>query len=347
MKTQAAILVETGKPLEILEIEIPALKPGQVLVEVQYSGACRTQVLEARGMKGEDKWVPHCLGHEGVGRVLEIGDGVTTVSRDDRVVLSWLRGPGLEAGGTKYRCNDRDVNAGSVTTFQRITVASENRLSRIPDGIAPQHAIMLGCALPTGFGCVVNTGRAKAGDSVAVFGAGGIGLSAIMSAAAIGCAPIIAVDVFQDKLALAMNGGATHGIDPRQQDSVAQIRALTGGKGVDLAIEAVGNVQVMRAALECVHVQGGRAVIAGNAPAGDLLSFSPAQLNQGKSLLGTWGGDCDPARDFPILADLIRARKIDVTPLLSRPYALTEINTVLDDLEAGRVGRPLIDMGLR
>ncbi|WP_374649791.1 zinc-binding dehydrogenase [Dongia sp.] len=347
MRTEAAILVKTGQPLEIWEIEVPALKPGQVLIEMQYSGACRTQILEIRGLKGEDKWVPHCLGHEGVGRVLEIGADVSRVAPDDQVVLSWLRGPGLEAGGAKYRHAGVEVNAGGVTTFQRLAVVSENRVSKVPADIAAQQAIMLGCALPTGFGCVANTGRAKAGDSVVVFGAGGIGLSAIMTAAVLGCSPVIAVDISAEKRALAQRCGASQVIDPVHQDCVAEIRVATAGRGADIAVEATGNVDVMRTALDCVRAQGGRAVIAGNAPAGAMLAVSPAQLNQGKSLLGTWGGDCEPARDFPILADLMRSGRLDVAPLLSRPYALAEINAAIDDLEAGRVGRPLIDMSLR
>jgi S-(hydroxymethyl)glutathione dehydrogenase/alcohol dehydrogenase len=347
MRTEAAILVRTGQPLEIWEIEIPGLKPGQVLIEMLYSGACRTQVLEIRGLKGEDKWVPHCLGHEGVGRVLEVGADVSHVKAGDQVVLSWLRGPGIEAGGAKYRHAGVEVNAGGVTTFQKLTIASENRVSKLPLGVAPREAIMLGCALPTGFGCVANTGRAKAGDAIAVFGAGGIGLSAIMAAAALGCTPVIAVDISAEKRALAMRCGASHVIDPTCQDCVAEIRAATAGRGVDVAVEATGNVDVMRAALDCVRPQGGRAVIAGNAPAGATLAIHPSHLNQGKSLMGTWGGDCEPARDFPILADLMRTRRIDVEPLLSRSYAMSDINVAIDDLEAGRVGRPLIDMSLR
>src|SRR3954471_4759239 len=119
MKTRAALLVETGKPLVLAEIEIPPLKPGQVLVQIAYSGACGTQVMEWRGDKGEDKWVPHCLGHEGTGTVLEAGPAVSRVKAGDQVVLSWIKGAGIEAGGAVYAWGDRKVNAGGVTTFQR------------------------------------------------------------------------------------------------------------------------------------------------------------------------------------------------------------------------------------
>src|SRR6185437_1820887 len=132
MKTTAALLVQTGAPLVLAEIEIPALKPGQVLVEVAYSGACGTQVMEWRGDKGEDKWVPHCLGHEGAGTVLEAGSAVTKMKAGDRVVLSWIKGSGIEAGGAVYAWGEKKVNAGGVTTFQRHAVVSENRLTLLP-----------------------------------------------------------------------------------------------------------------------------------------------------------------------------------------------------------------------
>lgn len=346
MKTTAAILVQTGKPLELWDIEIPRLGRGQVLVEVLFSGACRTQVLEAWGLKGEDKWVPHCLGHEGVGRVLETGPEVSRVRSGDQVVLSWLKGAGIEAGGAKYACDGKTVNAGGVTTFQKMAVCSENRLSPLPPDVPAEHAIMLGCALPTGYGCVFNTGRAVPGESVAVFGAGGVGQSAIMTAVAMGLDPVIAIDISPEKRAMAKAFGAHIVIDPTAGDIVAAVKAATGGRGADLAVEATGQPSVMRLALDCVRPQGGRAVIAGNAKAGEELTISPGSLNQGKSLLGTWGGDCVPERDFPKLASLMVTGRIDVAPLLTDRYALTDINAALADLRDGRIGRPLIDMSL-
>jgi S-(hydroxymethyl)glutathione dehydrogenase / alcohol dehydrogenase len=346
MKTTAAILVETAKPLELWDIEMPRLRSGQVLVEVVFSGACRTQVMEAWGMKGEDKWLPHCLGHEGVARVLETGADVTRVGPGDLVVMSWLKAQGIEAGGVKYTCKGQVVNAGAVTSFQKMAICSENRLTPLPDGVPPDHAIMLGCALPTGYGCVVNTGRGKAGESIAVFGAGGIGQSAIMTAFALGLDPVIAIDVADDKLQMAKAFGAKVLLNPKSGDVLAAIKSATNGKGVDLAVEATGQPGIMAMAFESVRAQGGRAVIAGNAKAGEELRISPGLLNQGKSLLGTWGGDSVPDRDFPKIAALMAAKKIDVAPLLTRRYGLADINAALGDLKDGRVGRPVIDMSL-
>jgi len=345
MKTQAALLVQTGQPLVMAEIEIPALKPGQVLVEIAYSGACGTQVMEWRGQKGEDRWLPHCLGHEGSGTVLECGPAVTRVKPGDPVVLSWIRGGGVEAGGATYQWDGRAVNAGGVTTFQRQAVVSENRLTKLPTGLPMDQAILLGCAAPTGMGAVYNVIRLQPGESVAVFGAGGIGINACMAAALVGAMPIIAVEPNGLRQALARAFGATHVVDPSAADVMAEIRKIVPG-GVDAAVEASGLPAVMAQAMQSTRQQGGRAVVIGNAQHGATLSLDPAVFNQGKSLMGTWGGDSVPDRDYPRFGRLLAAGRFDLRALLSQPYRLAQADQALDDLAAGRVGRPLIDMQL-
>lgn len=345
MKTEAAVLVQTAQPLVMAELELPALKPGQVLVEIAFSGACGTQVMEWLGHKGEDRWLPHCLGHEGSGTVLECGAAVTRVKPGDKVVLSWIRGGGVEAGGATYRWEGRTVNAGGVTTLQRHAVVSENRLTRLPDGLPMELAILLGCAAPTGMGAVFNVARAQPGESVAVFGTGGIGVNACMGAAFAGATPVIAIDPNPARRMLAAAFGATHVIDPTDTDVVAGIREIVPG-GVDAAIEATGVPAVMAQALHAVRAQGGRAVVIGNARHGASLSLDPAVFNQGKSLHGTWGGDSVPDRDYPRFGRLLAAGRFDLRPLLSPPYSLAQATAALQDLAAGRIGRPLIDMRL-
>jgi len=345
MKTVAALLVTPGKPIVIDEIEIPALKRGQVLVEIAYSGACHTQVLEARGYRGEDKWVPHCLGHEGTGTVLECDASVTKVAKGDKVVLSWLKGLGVEAGGAVYQWQGRAVNAGGVTTFQRHAVVSENRLTKLAGDLPLDLGVAMGCAVPTGMGSVLNVGRVQAGDTVAIFGCGGIGLNATAAAAHAGASMIIGIDPQQSKRETAKLFGATHVVDPDAGDVLAELRKIAPA-GLDVAIEATGLSKVMDQALRCVRQQGGRAVVIGNARAGSTLTLDPGLFNQGKSLLGTWGGDTVPDRDFPRFGRLLMSPRFDMRRLLSKPYRLVDINIALDDLEAGRVNRPLIDMSL-
>jgi S-(hydroxymethyl)glutathione dehydrogenase/alcohol dehydrogenase len=345
MKTQAALLVETGKPLVIATIETPALKPGQVLVEVAYSGACGTQLLEAAGDKGEDKWVPHCLGHEGTGTVLEIGSAITKVKVGDKVVLSWIKGTGIEAGGAVYDWDGKKVNSGGVTTFQRHAVVSENRLTLVPEGIGLDIAVLLGCAAPTGMGAVYNVLNVKAGDAVAVFGTGGIGLNALMAAALAGASPVIGIDLKASRRDMARTFGATHVIDPDQGDIAAQIKAILP-QGVDMAVEATGIPSVMADAIGVTRQQGGRAVVIGNAKYGSEFKISPNVFNAGKSLLGTWGGDSVPDRDYGRYGRLIASGRFPVRELLSAPYRLEDINQALDDMRSGKIGRPLIDMSL-
>jgi S-(hydroxymethyl)glutathione dehydrogenase / alcohol dehydrogenase len=345
MKTTAALLVQTGAPLVLAEIDIPALKPGQVLVEIAYSGACGTQVMEWRGDKGEDKWVPHCLGHEGTGTVIETGSAVTKVKADDKVVLSWIRGSGIEAGGAVYMWGEKKVNAGGVTTFQRHAVVSENRLTLLPAELSMDLAVLLGCAAPTGMGAVYNVLKAQPGDAVAVFGTGGVGLHAVMAAALVGAMPVIAIDPNPTRRALAPLYGATHVIDPAATDVLAEIKKIVP-QGVDIAVESSGAPTAMEMAVNATRQQGGRAVVIGNARQGAVLSLNPAVFNQGKSLMGTWGGDSIPDRDYGRYARLLGAGRFPVGNLLSKPYALEQADQALQDLASGKIGRPLIDMSL-
>jgi S-(hydroxymethyl)glutathione dehydrogenase / alcohol dehydrogenase len=344
MKTTAAILVELGKPLELADLEIPALKPGQALVEISYSGVCHTQVGEARGHRGEDKFLPHCLGHEGSGIVREVGPGIAKVKPGDRVILSWIKGSGADIPGTVYDWNGRPVNAGGITTFATYSAISENRLTVVPDGMSMRLAALVGCAVPTGAGVVFNTAQPRPGQSVVVFGVGGIGSCAVAAAALAGCMPVIAVDINPDKLALARKLGATETINSKQEDPIAMVLRFCKG-GADFAIEATGNAAVMRQALACVRQQGGAAIVIGNARFGSTLEIDPRELNLGKRLLGTWGGDNVPDRDYPRYCRLLASGRLDLEPLLSKAYGLADVNAALDDLEGGRAVRPLLEIG--
>jgi S-(hydroxymethyl)glutathione dehydrogenase/alcohol dehydrogenase len=343
MKTLAAILVELGKPLELAELEIPKLKPGQVLVDIEFSGVCHTQLLECRGFRGEDRYLPHCLGHEGAGRVLEAAANVSKVMTGDKVVLSWIKGSGADVPGTVYRWRDRMVNAGAITTFGRHAVISENRLTPLPDDVEMRDGALVGCALPAGLGAVFNTAQPSPGQSIAIFGTGGVGLCSVMAAAVAGCAPIIAVDIRESRLGLARRAGATHAVNSSEQDVLEAIRKICPA-GLDFAIEASGRPTVMMDALRSVRSQGGTAVIAGNARHGERAELDPKELNLGKRLLGTWGGDSVPDHDYPKYFRLLASGKVDASLMWSDSYSLEDINLAINDLESGKSGRPLVAM---
>jgi len=343
MHTTAAILVETNKPLVIDEIEMPALKPGQVLVKIDYSGVCHTQLLEAFGKRGNDPYLPHLLGHEGSGEVLEVGPDVSKIKAGDHVILSWMKGAGANVMGTVYNWRGKSVNSGAVTTFSKHSVVSENRCTVIPEKFPKDKAALLGCAVPTGLGAVFNTAKPEPNQSIAIFGCGGIGLCAIQAATISECSPIIAIDINIDKLDQAEKCGATHLINAKEVDPVKQINEICS---LDFAIEASGSPLAMQQALESVKNQGGSAVIVGNAQHGKMLTLDPKQFNLGKKLFGTWGGDNIPDYHFPRYCKLVEQDAFNASLFLESKYSLEKIQDALTDLHAGKCLRPLIDMSI-
>jgi len=342
MYTEAAILIEANR-LIVDQIELPKIGPGQVLVEILYSGVCHTQLLEISGAKGPDPYLPHLLGHEGSGIVREIGSEVKKVKEGDRVILSWMKGSGANIAGSVYNWKGTKVNSGAITTFSKFSVISENRLTSLPEKIEAKQAALLGCALPTGLGVVFNTARPKPGQSIAIFGCGGIGLCAIQAASIAGCYPIIAIDLLDSKLEVAKKFGATQIINSSKEDPV---KALAEIGGMDFCIEATGSPSVMEQALQSVKNQGGKAIVVGNAHSGKKIALNPLLFNQGKHLLGTWGGDNNPDKHFPRYCNLIANNRFQLTPFLEKTYSLNSINTAVEDLKKGASIRPLIDMSL-
>ena len=344
MKSRAAVLCATGEPLAIADLTLPSLAPGQVTVAVAYSGVCHTQLLEVRGKRGDDPYLPHCLGHEGSGVVVEVGSDVTRVKPGDRVILSWLKGDGANVPGCTYDWDGRTVNAGGVTTFGERMVVSENRLTPIPEALPLETAALFGCALPTGFGALLNTAEVNAGESVAVIGCGGIGICSLIAARLRECTPRIAIDRRRERLEDATRSGATNTILVADGLDLADAVSSVVPGGVDVAIEASGSVEAMATALALVRPRGGRVVVVGNAPHGSRVNVDPREFNQGKRLLGTWGGDSEPSRDFARWATWLEDHTVDLSPLWSDRYPLEAIDRALDDLESGATLRPLLEI---
>lgn len=339
---KAAALYTPNEPLRLVsDIEVPDPAPGQVLVKLAYAGVCHSQLMEARGKRGQDRYLPHLLGHEGSGVVLATGAGVDKVSKGEKVVLGWIRGRGAEVPATRYRHGGGYINAGAVTTFNEYAVVSENRCVPLPDGVPMDIAVLFGCALLTGAGIVTNEVQPAAGSTVAVFGLGGIGLSALMACRLYELKQLIAVDVAPEKRQLAAELGAT-AIDPASCDPVEEIRRLTNGRGVDYSIEAAGLARTIEQAFAVVRRGGGLCVFASHPQSGERISLDPHDLISGKRIMGSWGGGSNPDRDVPRFAELYRSGKLPLEKLLPRRYALDEINVALDDLEQRRTGRPLI-----
>lgn len=343
MQARAAILENTSTPLVVRTIDLPELKRGQVLVKILFSGVCRSQLMEVRGGRGEDPWIPHLLGHEASGIVLAVGEGVTKVKKDDAVILGWIKGEGLDADGAIYNCEGRKINSGRVSTFSNYSIVSENRLVHKPEGLSFDVAVLFGCALPTGAGMVLNEIKPKPHESVVVLGLGGIGLSAVAALKALGVEKIIAADVVSQKLAMARSFGATHVLDSSDTQFNSKVFELTGN-GADFCIESAGQVATIEMGYSLVRKAGGQLLFASHPPEGQFIRLAPHDLISGKKIAGSWGGGVKPDSDIPKMSEVFLRARFDFMPLLTKRYALDQVNEALNDLESGQVFRPLLVM---
>ena len=345
MKTKAAILENIDKPLKLVELEIPKLTPGQVLVQVNYSGICQSQINEWRGKKGQDPYLPHTLGHEGAGKVLAISEGVTRVKPGDTVVMTWIKTEGCNVPGCTYRDSSGHViNSGAISTFMEKTVVSENRLVPILEkDISLDIAALLGCAILTGSGMILNELKPIPNSAIAIWGIGGIGACAIMAAAASGCNPVIAIDIKENKLQLAKELGATVLINGNDSP-VEKILELTDGKGADYGVESVGNTKVMEMGFAAIRNSGGKFVVAGNVSKDSKIQIDPFDLIAGKKISGSWGGAANPVKDIPKYIQWYKDGKLPLEKLITHRFSLEKINDAFSLMESGDAGRILIEI---
>ena len=343
MKAKAAILNELRAPLVLDEIAIPDLECGQVLVRIHQTGICGAQINEIEGTKGPDKFLPHLLGHEGGGEVLKIGPGVTHLKEGDHVVLHWRKGAGIHARPAKYQWDGRTVNSGWVTTFNECAIVSENRLTPIPKSIPFDVAALMGCAVTTALGLVNNLAQLKIGQSIAILGCGGVGLNVVQGAAMVAAHPIIAIDIFDEKLAMAREFGATHTINTKTADLREEVRKIVGAAGVDVFVENTGRVELIQAAYELTG-NVGRTILVGVPRHTDNINIHSMPLHHGKVLTGCEGGSTDPTVDIPRYLKLYEAGKLNLDRVITHRMAFGEINNALDKVRAGEVGRCVLSM---
>jgi S-(hydroxymethyl)glutathione dehydrogenase / alcohol dehydrogenase len=339
--TQAAILVRQREPLVVDTIELPAgLGVGQVLVQIHVSGICGSQLGEIDGAKGPDRYLPHLMGHEGFATVIEVGPGVKYVQAGDTVVLHWRPGAGIQADPPQYRWRGQPLNAGWVTTFNRHAVVSENRCTKVPATTDPEAAALFGCAITTGFGVIENNAQLKIGESVVVFGAGGIGLNIIQAAALVSASVIVAVDLFDSRLELAQRLGATHCINSSRDDAESCIQEALAGQPLDVFIDNTGSPAVIEQGYRITHGQG-RVILVGVPRQGHTVNLYTLPLHFGKVLMGSQGGESQPQRDIPRYLRLLQQGRLQLDPFVSARYPLEQINDAIaamrDGATAGRV----------
>ncbi|RMD90129.1 MAG: S-(hydroxymethyl)glutathione dehydrogenase/class III alcohol dehydrogenase [Alphaproteobacteria bacterium] len=366
MKTRAAVAFAAGKPLEVTEVELEGPKEGEVLVEIKATGVCHTDEFTLSGADPEGLF-PSILGHEGAGVVVEVGPGVTSVAPGDHVIplytpecrqcefclsgktnlcqaIRATQGQGLMPDGTSRFSKDGQMirHYMGCSTFSNYTVLPEIAVAKIRDDAPFDKVCYIGCGVTTGIGAVVNTAKIRPGDTVAVFGLGGIGLNVIQGARMVGADRIIGVDLNPEKRPLAEKFGMTDFINPREVDDVVEaIVDLTGG-GVDYSFECIGNVKVMRQALECCHKGWGESIIIGVAGAGEEIATRPFQLVTGRVWRGTAFGGARGRTDVPKIVDWYMQGKINIDDLITHTMPLEEINTAFDLMHAGKSIRSVV-----
>ncbi|MFA5159625.1 MAG: zinc-binding dehydrogenase [Candidatus Omnitrophota bacterium] len=341
---KAAVLIELKTPLVIAELQMPeTLAVGQVLVKIHFSGICGSQLGEIDGAKGEDKFLPHLLGHEASGTVLGIGPGVKHVKPDDKVVLHWRKGLGIESETPHFFWKERKINAGWITTFNEYAIVSENRVTPIPADSNLEVAALLGCAVTTGFGVIENNAKLRIGESVVVFGAGGIGLNIVQAAALVSAYPIIAVDLHDNKLELAKRMGATHVINSISGDVRQAILNIVGSNaGIDAFIDNTGQPAIIELGYQITKPQG-RVTLVGVPRRGNNINIYSLPLHFGKGLNGSHGGETVPQIDIPRYHQLYRSGRIKLRELITDYYPLEKVNDAIADMRSGKVsGRCLI-----
>jgi S-(hydroxymethyl)glutathione dehydrogenase/alcohol dehydrogenase len=343
MKFKAAILVDLKAPLELAEIEAPPqLSYGQVLVKVQYSGICGAQINEIEGAKGPDKFLPHLLGHEGYATVLATGEGVRTVKAGDKVVMHWRPSNGIQSQTPSYQWGARKVNAGWVTTFNDHAIVSENRVTPIPPDFDPRLAPLFGCAVTTAIGVINNNAQVKVGQSVVVFGVGGVGLCIAQAAQLVSAYPVIAVDIVDAKLEMAKRFGTTHCINSKQTPDVEKaIRDIVGAQGADVVVETTGNARVIETAYNLTQPKG-KTILVGVPRKGDNISIYSLPLHFNKILRGSEGGDAEPHNDIPRYVRLVQAGKFKLDGLITHEFPLEKINEAIGLVRSGEAGRVIV-----
>ena len=336
---KAALLTQSNKPLVVADIDLPSeLEFGQVLVDVHYSGICGAQINEIDAAKGPDKFLPHLLGHEGSGVVQKTGLGVSTVKEGDHVVLHWRPSKGIQSPTPKYNWDGKTVNAGWVTTFNEQAIVSENRLTVIPSNFDMRIAPLFGCAVTTAFGVVNNDAKIKIGQSVVIFGIGGVGLNIAQAASMVSANPIVGVDILKHKLEIGKKFGLSHAVVGGTETNNDTVRNIVGNQGADVVIETTGNSRVIEQAYNLTHPDG-KTILVGVPNKGDNISIYSLPLHFNKVLTGSHGGDAVPDIEIPRYVRLMVAEKMTLAGLITHEFKLDEINDALDLFRSGEAGR--------
>ncbi|MBE9095067.1 S-(hydroxymethyl)glutathione dehydrogenase/class III alcohol dehydrogenase [Tychonema sp. LEGE 07203] len=367
MKVKAAVARSAGQPLTVETVDLEGPRAGEVLVEIKATGVCHTDAYTLSGADPEGLF-PAILGHEGAGIVADVGPGVTSVKKGDRVIplytpecrnceyclshktnlcqaIRLTQGRGVMPDGTSRFSIDGEKihHYMGTSTFANYTVLPEIAVAKIRDDAPFDKVCLIGCGVTTGIGAVINTAKVEPGSNVVVFGLGGVGLNVIQAARMVGANMIVGVDLNPDKREMAEKFGMTHFVNPREVegDLVPYLVDLTKG-GADYSFECIGNINVMRQALECCHKGWGVSVIIGVAGAGQEISTRPFQLVTGRVWKGSAFGGAKGRTDVPKIVDWYMDGKIDIDSLITQVMPIDKINKAFDLMKKGEVIRTVL-----
>ena len=343
---RAAILERSREPLIVDNVApAEALKPGQVLVRIRYSGICGAQINEIDAAKGPDKFLPHLLGHEGIGEIVEVGPLVRTVAVGDTVVLHWMPGTGIQSDPASYIWRNDRLNAGWVTTLSEMSIVSENRVTKFESTLNPRFAPLLGCAATTAAGVIGRDAGLRLGESVVVLGTGGVGLLVVEAARASGGFPIVGVDIVSDRLEYAQRMGATATFNAVEEgdDLEKTILRVLDGTPPDVVIETTGNKSMIELGYRLAS-SGGRCILVGVPRHDEPAAIDTLPLHFEAVLTGSKGGGTRPEIDIPRLANLAVNGLFCLQDLPITMLTLDQVNEGIDAVRQGLPGRVVIDM---
>lgn len=341
IKTKAAVLIKKNK-LKILDLYIPELQEGQVLIKIKYSSICHTQLQEIEGTRGKDKYIPHCLGHEATGIVIKVSKKVKKVKRGDKVCLTWIKSKGSICYNTKYTTLNKKIiiNAGPVNTFSEYAVVSENKVIKLKKKSKLKDSVLLGCAIPTAFNCFLKTLSKSSKKNLLIIGAGGLGLSCLYIAKKLGFKNIFVLDKNKKKLLIAKKIGADNILLTNEKNFISKIKKFDNF--FYNVVECTGSLKILNNSINCTKNFGGHYVVIGNYPDKSMLKTNVWNIISGRIVSGAWTNQNYFYEDN-LNRILKLSKKFDSSIFFGKKtYKLEEINNALQDFKNGKVIRPLI-----
>ncbi|MFA6502895.1 MAG: zinc-binding dehydrogenase [Candidatus Paceibacterota bacterium] len=343
---KAAILEEINAPLVVADVELTPLTFGQVLVKILVSGFCGAQLQEIAGNKGNAKFVPHLMGHEGCGIVEEVGHGVTRVKKGDKVVMHWRKGDGIESDFPTYLYKGKPMRSGKVTSLSEYSIVSENRLTPVPEDTPNELCALLGCSLSTALGTINQEADVKFGESVLIMGAGGLGVNLIQAAKLAGAYPIVIADIYENKRETCEAMGTHLFINSKESSIGDELHKKFGVREMDVIIDTSGSKQAIESTIPLLSGIG-RYIMVGQPKPGESIELHTALHlfgGEGKSIKATQGGGFSPSKDIARYVRLHKAGVLKTDGIITHRMKLDQINEAISLVRAGQAGRILIEM---